>query len=305
MKNINNKKIEIINILPKIVLSLMLVLLISCDVSYELAEANSKEDLKPPTAFFGAVVGQDDEWNKVNFANESISASGYVWDFGDGTETSTEFEPKEHSYPPVSASYQVTLEVSDSNGLTDVYTKSVTILDNGTPLGDLNQFYDLINTGDAGEPVTIHSFSSFQESKDAFPSNTLDKNGGTLWTAEDQDVPAGDYKSDGEYVIYDLSSEYDLRVIQFTTNVKSDPYGYQIWTSTGGTTDADFTKVIPESGDIMLSQIASSEFQVKIFNVPVKARYVKLVGFGRFNETGDTRTSQWMSFSQIEFFKDK
>ncbi|MDV7186444.1 PKD domain-containing protein [Lutibacter sp. TH_r2] len=310
MKSIKNIKKGILNLLPKIVLSFMVVSLASCDptidgLSYDLAEANSKEDQKAPTAFFGAVTGEGDQWNKATFANESVSASSYIWDFGDGSDTSTDFEPKEHSYPPVSASYQVTLQVFDSNGLTDTYTNSITIIDNGTPLGDLDLFYDLINTGDAGEPVTIHSYSSYQVEKDAFPENTLDKNAGTLWTAEDGDILAGDYKSDGEYVIYDLSETVNLRVIQFTTNVKSESYGYQIWTSNTGTDDADFTKLIPETGDIMLSEAASAEFQTKILSTPVDTRYVKLVGFGRFNEAGDTRTSPWMSFSQIEFYKDK
>ena len=296
---------KVSKILPTIILSLVLISLSSCDYSYELAEANSKEDLKAPTAFFGTTVKEGDAWNEVIFANESSSASSYVWNFGDGSDTSTDFEPDAHPYPPVSASYDVTLTVYDSNGLTDIYTNSVTILDNGIALGALDLFYDLINTGDVGEPVTIHSASSYQVEKDAFPSNTLDKNGGTIWTAEDGDIIDGDYKSDGEYVIYDLSETVDLTVIQFTTDVKSDSYGYQLWYSSTGTEDADFTMLVPETGDIMLSETATAEFQVKIFTPPVSARYVKLVGFGRFNEAGDTRTSAWMNFSQIEFYKVK
>lgn len=305
MKNLQNIKMRVLRKLPAVALSIVALSAASCDFSYDLAGENSKEDKTPPTAFFGAVTGEGDQWNKASFANESISASSYVWDFGDGSEPSTDFEPSEHSYPPITASYDVTLSVSDNNGLTDVYTNSVSIIDNGEPLGDLNLFFDLINTGDAGEPVTIAGFSSYQVEKDAFPENTLDKNGGTLWTAQDGDILDGDYRSDGEYVIYDLSTITDLRVIQFTTNVKSDSYGYQFWVSNTGTEEGDFTKIIPESGDIMLSEAASSEFQVKIFSTPVNARYVKLIGFGRFDETASTRKSAWMSFSQIEFFKDK
>lgn len=307
MKNIKNiKKMRVVKALPTFVLSLIVATATSCDFSYDLAGENSKEDKTPPTAFFGAVTGDGDQWNKATFANESVSASNFVWDFGDGSEPSTEFEPKEHSYPPITASYDVTLSVSDNNGLTDVYTNSVSIIDNGEPLGDLNLFFDLINTGDAGEPVTVHSFSSYQVEKDAFASNTLDKNAGTRWTAQDDaELIEGSVRSDGEYVIYDLASILDLRVIQFTTDVKSDPYGYQIWTSNTGTEEADFTKVIPEEGDFMLSESATSEFQVKIFPTSINCRYVKLIGFGRFDETGETRKSQWMNFTQIEFFKDK
>lgn len=310
MKKFNNIKKGIVKLLPKVVLIIIVVSLGSCDPSFdslafELAEANSKEDTKPPTAFFGIVTGEGDQWNKANFANESISASSYVWDFGDGSENSTDFEPEGHSYPPISATYQVTLEVSDNNGLTDTYTGSVTIIDNGTPLGDLDLFYDLINTGDATDPVTVDSFSSFQISKDRFPENTLDKNSGTFWTAQDGDVLADDYKSDGEFIIYDLGANEKVRVIQFKTDVKSDSYGYQLWASNTGTADADFTKIIPESDGIMLSVAATAEFQTKIFGVPVEARFIKLVSFGRFNDTNDLRKSAWSTYSEIEFFKDK
>lgn len=301
MKSIKNIKKEVL----KIFLTATIALFISCDYSYELAEANSKEDLTAPTAFFGAAVKGADEWNKVDFANESISASSYIWDFGDGSETSTDFEPT-HSYSPFNATYTITLTVSDANGLTDEYSNEVTIIpDPENPLSDYNLFFDLINTGDAGEPVTIHSFSSYQISKDAFASNTLDKNPSTPWTAEDGDIIIGDIKGDGEFVIYDLGTTNDLRVIQFTTDVKSDSYGYQIWTSNTGVNEADFTKKIPETGDIMLSQSATAEFQAHEFAVPVNARYVKLVGFGRFDATGEVRKSQWTNITQIEFFKDK
>ena len=178
--------------------------------------------------------------------------------------------------------------------------------DPNNPLTDYSLFFDLINTGDAGEPVTIDSYSSYQVSKDAFPSNTLDKNSGTSWTTEDEDVvPAGEYRSDGEYIIYDLGASHQLRVIQFTTNSKSDPYGYQIWTSNTGTEDADFTKLIPSTGDIQLSSPASTDFQAHDISVDLNARYVKLMGFGRFNAAGDTRTSKWMTFTQIEFYKEQ
>lgn len=305
MKNIKNIKKGILKLVPKVILSSMVLMLTSCDFSYELAEANSKEDTKAPTAFFGSVNGEDDEWNKVDFANESISASNYVWDFGDGTATSTEFEPTGHSYPPTSGSYEVVLNVSDNNSLTDTYTKTVTVIDNGVVLGDLKQFYDIINTGEEGDPVTVDSYSSYQISKDAFAENTLDGDIGTIWTAEAGAILVDDFKSEGEYIIYDLGSILDVRVLQFATNIKSDPYGYQFWVSNTDTDAASFTKIIPETGEIALSQAGSAEFQTTIFTVPVNARYVKLVGFGRFNAEGDTRKSAWMSFSEIEFYKDK
>lgn len=310
MKNIKNIKKGIAKYLPKIVLSSFVIVFASCDFSYDLAEANSKVDTKAPTAFFGAVVGDGADWFKASFANASVSASSYLWDFGDGSEPSTEFEPKDHAYPvlPGSNAYEVTLQVFDSNGLTDTYTNSITITDNGETVIDYNFIYELINAGDAGEPVTVFEASSYQIEKDAFASNTLDKNEGTRWTAQDDaELLADDYKSDGEYVIYDLGAINDIRVIQFTTDVKPEAYGYQIWVSNTGTDEADFTKIIPETEDMQLSELATAEFQDHAFKDLVNARYVKLVGFGRFKEEEGvrTRSSQWMNFTQIEFFKDK
>lgn len=305
MKYINNIKNTVKGHLSTTAMVLFLTVLISCDFSYDLAEANSKEDQRFPTALFGANVRGGDQWNQVDFANGSVSSSNYVWDFGDGSETSTDAEPN-HAYPPLEGAYTVTLSASDANGLTDTYTSTVNIIpDEDNPLTDYSLFFDLINEGDNGEPVTIHSFSSYQVEKDAFATNMLDKNPGTKWTAQDGDIIAGDNKSDGEFVVFDLGASHQLRIIQFSTDAKSDPYGYQIWTSNTGTADADFTKLIPRSGDIQLSQSATADFQAHEIPETLNAKYVKLVSFGRFNAAGDTRKSAWNNYTQIEFYKEK
>ena len=117
-----NSMTSVIRIATKTIFLAAILLFSSCDFSYDLAEFDSKEDLRAPSAFFGASVRGEDQWNQVDFANGSVSANSYVWDFGDGTETSTEMEPN-HSYPPIEAEYTVTLTVSDANGLTSVYRK--------------------------------------------------------------------------------------------------------------------------------------------------------------------------------------
>ncbi len=55
MKNIF--KIKKIKLLP-VLFSLLLISLSSCDFSYDIAEANTKADLTPPTADFNVTQGQ-------------------------------------------------------------------------------------------------------------------------------------------------------------------------------------------------------------------------------------------------------
>ena len=122
----------------------------------------------------------------------------------------------------------------------------------------------------------------------------------TDWTAEDGAVLARDYKGDGEYIIYDLGSIYSLDLIQFNTENKSDSYGIQIWVSTTGTQVSDFSMVLPTSGDLLLTATNTTDFNQ--YEVDTDARYVKLLGYGRFNSTGDTRTSAWNAITEIEFY---
>ena len=166
---------------------------------------------------------------------------------------------------------------------------------------DLTDLYTLINTGDENDPVTVESYSSYEVAKGSAPSQLLDKNSETKWTASDG--ATGDGMGDGEFAIYDLGAVYSLDLIQFSTDSKSDPYGYQIWVSEDGVTDEDFTKVIPESGELAFSQAGTTDFQA--LELDIEARYVKLIGFGRYSvidESNYTQTSEWVNFTEIEFF---
>lgn len=168
---------------------------------------------------------------------------------------------------------------------------------------DFSDLYTLINTGDTGDPVTIHSFSKEQvdgSSKFNYAANTIDKDEDTDWAADDGDVVSGDYKGDGEYIIYDLGDNYSLDLIQFSTTDKSDSFGYQIWVSTTGTNAADFTKALPVSEDLLLTATNSTDFNQ--YTLATSARYVKVIGYGRFNTAGDTRESVWSAISEIEFY---
>ena len=184
---------------------------------------------------------------------------------------------------------------------TDNIVKTLTIEQDGIALTDL---YELINDVAGGGPVSIHSFSSDNASKDPpeVATNTLDKvnTNASVWAAQDDSVLSGDYKGDGEYIIYDLGSEYNLDLIQFSTTNKSDSFGYQIWVSTTGTDTSGFSMILPTSGDLLFTSTNSMEFNQ--YEITTKARYVKMVGFGRYNSDRDTRTSPWSTIAEIEFF---
>jgi len=173
---------------------------------------------------------------------------------------------------------------------------------------DLTDLYNLINTGLADDPVTIHSFSQQEVDLDAVPpktnyaANTLDKNNITRWAAQDGAIVSGDYKGDGEYVIYDLNDEYDLDLIQIATDDKPDPYGIQIWVSTTGTNPSDFTMVLPATGDLLITTTIGTFDDFDQYLLTVTARYVKLIAYGRFNSAGSNRASPWNNITEIEFY---
>jgi poly(beta-D-mannuronate) lyase len=180
----------------------------------------------------------------------------------------------------------------------------VRILDVTQEGQDLSDLYNLINDVPGGGPVSIHSFSS-DNAGDSPPEvaiNTLDKvnTSQSIWAAQDGAVLAGDYKGDGEYIIYDLGEVYDLDLIQFSTTNKSDSFGYQIWVSTTGTNTSDFTMVLPSTGELLLTATNTMDFNQ--YEITTNARYVKMLGYGRFNSAGDSRTSAWSTIAEIEFF---
>ena len=152
--------------------------------------------------------------------------------------------------------------------------------------------------------VVIYSFSKEEvngTTKFNYAKNTLDKDNTTVWAADDGAIVTGDYKGDGEYIIYDLDTLHNLNLIQFSTTNKSDPFGFQIWVSTSGTATSDFSIVLPTSGDLLLTATNTAEFNQYEIN-ETEARYVKLIGFGRYNSVGNLRKSVWSAVGEIEFY---
>ncbi|WP_175335428.1 chondroitinase-B domain-containing protein [Polaribacter reichenbachii] len=183
----------------------------------------------------------------------------------------------------------------------DDIIKTLTITQEGA---DLTSLFTLINTGTGldTDKVTVHSFSKQNDSKSPpeLAIHSLDKDLDTEWTADDGSIISGDFKGDGEYVIYDLGDEYDLDLIRFNTTSKSDAFGVQIWVSTTGTDAADFTRILPTTGDLLFSATNTTDFNQ--YEVDEDALYVKLIGFGRFNADGDSRESAWTAITEIEFY---
>jgi gliding motility-associated-like protein len=66
---------------------------------------------------------------RVDFTNLSTDATGYTWDFGDASSTSSEVNPT-HNYPEVgNVSYTVTLTAHSPGGCDDQISKLITIDD--------------------------------------------------------------------------------------------------------------------------------------------------------------------------------
>ena len=315
-----------INQLKKGLVLFMSVLLaycmVSCDptieaLEFDLAEAGSKEDESGPTAFFGFTAGEDGDWNKITFANGSTSATSYEWTFGSdsGTVVYNNLSDYNNSQPTYeyidvldipnegdSKTFEVTLTAIDEHGASSTYTDEIVVMNNGSALTiELSDIYDEVTD------VSIFDYSSWQETKpgQAEPFHLLDGNATTKWTSSDEST--GDNMGDGEYVILDLGDIYDLNVFQFTTDNKSDPYGYQVLVSESGTSDSDFTQVYPlELGELAYTDpILGVDYLDQNIFIDYTARYVKLIVYGRFDILTKEQTSGWNNFTTVGFYKNK
>ena len=108
---------------------LMISSLFACDYEYDLPETGSIADKTPPSANFTASQS-DTDFLTYNFANLSNSATTFMWDFGDGN-TSTELDAT-NTFPD-EGTYTVTLTVSDNLGVTNSFSKEVTVVEPPVP----------------------------------------------------------------------------------------------------------------------------------------------------------------------------
>ena len=166
-----------------ILTAILLVLSVySCDdfEKFEPIGANSIADETPPSASFSYTQGQglEEEWKDYAFANNSISATSYSWDFGDGN-TSTDLDGF-NTYPG-EGMFTVTLTAMDNLGETSTFTETIDVVEPEEPLVSdpvlVNSDFDKLaklgasdcscsawdndDIGEQGESSTVNGVSSF------------------------------------------------------------------------------------------------------------------------------------------------
>lgn len=99
----------------------------SCEdvFAFELPEANSIEDLIPPSASFSYASTQED-FRTLRFTNLSTEAIIFAWDFGGGN-ISSEKDPT-FSFD-AEGTYPVTLTASDARGVSNAITVNVVVVE--------------------------------------------------------------------------------------------------------------------------------------------------------------------------------
>ena len=118
--------------------------------------------------------------------------------------------------------------------------------------------------------------------------HSLDKNFNSYW--------AGDrtqHESGRAIIIYDLKGTFDLDLVDIATT-GGKTYQLQIWVSSTGTDDIDFSNPFPP-GDL----ISNTDASFKAFILPTTAvgtKYVKIIGNGQPNG------SNFTSIHEIEFY---
>ncbi len=111
-----------------ILFSILIISLSSCDFEYDIAEAGSKADLTPPSADFNYTQRQGtvtDIWKNYTFGNLSVSATDFLWDFGNGNTAIT----KDASFTfPGEGTFNVTLTAMDKLGKSSTVTKTIVVV---------------------------------------------------------------------------------------------------------------------------------------------------------------------------------
>jgi len=117
------KKKTVKNKFIYISLSFLFLALSSCDE--DLPGVGDIPDLTPPEAIF-SYSANDADYLEIMFANESISATDYIWDFGDGN-SSTEEHPN-NMYASI-GTYTTTLTASDKLGVISTFSEEVEVIE--------------------------------------------------------------------------------------------------------------------------------------------------------------------------------
>ena len=122
MKNITFKATRFLAVTPLLLILAVVTLLFSCD-NFELPEEGSIADETPPAAAFNAIPNPAN-FLEYNFTNLSVSATDYVWNFGDGN-TSTAVDPT-NAYAEI-GTYTVSLTATDKLNATSTTNQEIVI----------------------------------------------------------------------------------------------------------------------------------------------------------------------------------
>lgn len=234
-----------------------------------------------PTAGISAVQTVACEPFQVQFQDASSGATSWLWDFGDGSPTSTLQNPL-HWYLNA-GTYTVTLTVSNNiSGCTDEVTELNYILINPSPVADFSAAPLEICTGD---PVQFTSLSTgavqyVWDFGDGGTSNQQNpvyifETAGTYTIALEVTGPAPTFCKDLEWKsLYvkvnqtpSASFTYDPQIVQLpfsTVNFTNTSFGHDFikWDfGDGSTSDADFpTVVYADSGIYNVVLYAGTDF---------------------------------------------
>lgn len=128
MKKYFNKTVSILTVM------VLVLAVYSCDdfKKFEPLGSNSIQDATLPTANFTATqgAGPDEEWKNYTFANTSVSATTYSWNFGNG-DSSSDLDGAT-TYPG-EGMYTVTLTATDGNGITSTYSQTIDVVEPEAP----------------------------------------------------------------------------------------------------------------------------------------------------------------------------
>jgi hypothetical protein len=298
----------------KLVLLLSFGLFISCEDEI-YPEAGSIADKTPPVAAFSASQneGPDDEWKTVSFKNQSVSATDYSWDFGDGN-ASTSFEP-DNTYSG-EGTYTVTLVASDKLNVTNKYSTTVEVKQPPAPAAVTPEIVNGDFTDSDYGPWKVSSFSApasqtrnpYNGSSDGDPNNYDGSPSGASKTKGAKYTSSTSANSDGPSS--SGTSRYAYQAIEVTPNSE-----YYVEFSHAIKTD----KTDVSGGDRILVEILDGHFDdganavISSSNGPL-ARAVGDTANGKgnftvikkqFTSNADGKVSIWMySITNDEAYAD-
>lgn len=281
---INIKSNNISKLVRTFIILISFGVLYSCENNI-LPETGSIPDLTPPKAMFSATESAG-SYLTFDFSNQSVSATTYAWNFGDG-KSSTDKDPS-NTYAG-EGTFTVTLIASDKLGITSNYSSVVKVVKPiviaATVPVILNPSFDEAGTDskytipwvdtDLGKTIQISSSSSFVGGRSAkFPNADTDPRIG--YQKDIEVSPNTDYVITYFYSIETGgASSVTVAVLKGAVTSPSQVAGATLGTFTGTNQGgkSDFKKV-----DINFNSGNNSKISIHISNTGTSTAYVEEIG---------------------------